>query len=277
MDLEQKPSWSKRDLRRLGEALVIDKAATPDGCPKYGEVMLWHNDLAAEVAARIADTSWVAVPPEQLAIGARAKTLDTLVQKLERTTLKLGQVQDVAGVRVDADMVLTQQTNLAQEIAEHFGAARATIKDIRENAHSGYRAVHVWLVLPAGRVEVQIRTLVQSEWANVYEDFGELVGRGIRYGEKHENADVRRAVDGMHTVSENLASQEHQVDLLWQLARAIEDRSPPMTPQDAELIEKSVLILEQHSDALAIMLSRREEVFQVLREARRKMTEEEEV
>ena len=33
MDIEQSPSWSKGDLRRLGGALVIDKAATPDGCP----------------------------------------------------------------------------------------------------------------------------------------------------------------------------------------------------------------------------------------------------
>lgn len=113
MDLEQKPSWSKGDLRRLGEALVIDKAAAPDGCPLYDDVMRWHNDLAAEVAGKIQNTPWVAVPPDQMSVTARAKTVDTLVQKLQRTTLKLGDVQDLAGVRIDADIVLTQQTNLA--------------------------------------------------------------------------------------------------------------------------------------------------------------------
>jgi ppGpp synthetase/RelA/SpoT-type nucleotidyltranferase len=220
MDLEQRPSWSKGDLRRLGEALVIDKAATRDGRPQYGEVMLWHNDLAAEIAARIANTPWVAMPQDQLSISARAKTIDTIVQKLQRkTTLKLGQVQDLAGVRIDADMVLTQQTDLAQEIAEHFGAARAKIKDMRATPHSGYRAVHVWLDLPAGRVEVQIRTLSQSDWANAYEALGEFYGRGIRYGEEHEAAHVREMVDIMSNSSAMLAETEEVFDDEWQFER----------------------------------------------------------
>lgn len=220
MDLEQQPSWSKGDLRRLGEALVKDRAATPDGCPPYGEVMLWHNDLATEVAIRITTELWAATPPDQLSITARAKTVDTLVQKLQRqTTLKLGQVQDLAGVRVDADMALTQQTELAQEVAEHFGAARAKIKDLRATPHSGYRAVHVWLALPAGRVEVQIRTRAQSEWANAYEALGEYYGRGIRYGEEHQDARVRDAVNEVQSLSAKLATLEEHFDVEWQFAR----------------------------------------------------------
>ena len=195
MDLEQIPSWSKGDLRRLGEALVIDKAASPDGCPPYGEVMLWHNELAAEVAIRIGTELLAAKPPNQLSISARAKTIDTLVEKLQRQmTLQLGQVQDLAGVRIDAHIVLDEQTELAQHIAEHFGADRTKIKDIRAIPHSGYRAVHVWLALPAGRVEVQIRTLAQSEWANTYEQVADLLGRGIRYGEEQQDPEDREIV-----------------------------------------------------------------------------------
>jgi ppGpp synthetase/RelA/SpoT-type nucleotidyltranferase len=219
MDLEEKPSWSKGDLSRLGKALVIDKAAMPDGCPHYGEVMLWHNDLAAEVATRISNAPWVAVPQDQLSISARAKTVDTMVDKLQRDHRKLGDVQDLAGVRVDADMVLTQQTNLSQEIANHLGAAPKAIRDIRANPHSGYRAVHIWLVLPAGRVEVQIRTLYQSVWANTYEALGEFYGRGIRYGEEHEAAHVRDMVASMHRFSATFAEAEKKLDDEWQLKR----------------------------------------------------------
>jgi ppGpp synthetase/RelA/SpoT-type nucleotidyltranferase len=244
MDLEQEPSWSKGDLRRLGEALVIDKTATPQGCPQYGDVMRWHNDLAAEVAIRIAVELWAAVPPDQLSISARAKTVDTLVQKLQRTTLKLSQVVDLAGVRVDADMVLHQQTDLAQEIAEYFGAARATIKDIRATPHSGYRAVHVWLALPAGRVEVQIRTLPQSEWANLYEACGESYGRGIRYGEEQEDAIVRRVVDVMHDASAVLAEAEARIDGRWLVERGVEALSPD-TPRHADLLAKGRAYLER--------------------------------
>lgn len=277
MDLEQKPSWSKGDLRRLGEALVIDKAATPDGCPQYGEVMLWHNDLAAEVAGRIANAPWATIPPDRLSITARPKTVDTLVQKLQRTTLKLGQVQDLAGVRVDADMVLTQQTNLAQEIAEYFGAAPATIKDIRATPHSGYRAVHVWLALPAGRVEVQIRTLLQSEWANTYEGLGELFGRGIRYGEQHEDAQVQDMVDKMQGISVGLADSEHFTDLMWQLQRGIERLSPPATPEQAEALERAASVFEQYAESHASTREGLKRTVEGLRNVRRMIKERQEM
>jgi ppGpp synthetase/RelA/SpoT-type nucleotidyltranferase len=245
MDLEQKPTWSKGELNRLGEALIIDKAATPDGCPQYAEVMRWHNDLAAEVAARIASTPWVTIPLDQLSISARPKTVDTLVQKLQRQpTLKLGQVQDLAGVRIDADLTLTQQTTLAQEIAEQFGAPAKAIKDIREKPHSGYRAVHVCLALPPGRAEVQIRTLLQSEWANAYEGLGELVGRGIRYKEKHENAKVQHLVESMQTMADGLAQVEALSDTYWRLKSGIEALSPT-TAQQAEVLEKATRTYEE--------------------------------
>ncbi len=88
MNLDDDPPWSKNLLRKLGEAL-LDKCAPPDGCPDYGTVMLWHNDLAGEVASVISNTRWVNKPAGQFAVTARSKTVDTLVQKLQRSTLKL--------------------------------------------------------------------------------------------------------------------------------------------------------------------------------------------
>lgn len=115
------------------------------------------------------------------------ETQDTLAEKLQRQpTLALSAVQDLAGVRVDADLYLGEQMRLAQEIAQHFGADDSTIRDLRDGAHAGYRAVHVWLRLPAGRVEIQIRTILQSLWANVYEKLADQLGRGIRYGQPPE-------------------------------------------------------------------------------------------
>lgn len=275
MDLEQRPGWSTGDLRRLGEALVIDRAATPDGCPPYGEVMLWHNELATEVAIRIATDLWAATPPDQLSITARAKTVDTLVQKLQRqTTLKLGQVQDLAGVRVDADMILTQQTEIAEDIAKHFGAARPKIKDMRETPHSGYRAVHVWLALPAGRVEVQIRTLAQSEWANLYEDVGEMFGRGIRYGEKHKNADVQSVIEFIHAMSEDIRVHEMVVDAEWQLERFAEKYDS--NTDAAQLVENWRSKFAELSAEFPLGRSAIERTIPVLREFRRSLQEEEE-
>ncbi|TMS56061.1 hypothetical protein E0T84_00775 [Mycobacterium sp. DBP42] len=170
--------------------------------------MLWHNDLAAEVATTLYITNWQACPPDRFDITARPKTVDTLVQKLQREPrLTLDQVQDLAGVRIDADITLDVQTALAEEIAAHFGE-RSRVRDLRDNPHSGYRAVHVWLRLPGGRVEVQIRTVGQSAWANTYERIGDLLGRGIRYNEMPEDQDAREIVELMHQLADTLARNE---------------------------------------------------------------------
>lgn len=205
--INSKPAWSKGELKRLGEALAA--GSTSDELhDKYNAVMLWHNDLAADVATTLSTTNWQACPPDQFDITARPKTLDTLVQKLRREQkLTLDEVQDVAGVRIDADITLDVQTALADEIAAHFGQ-RSRVRDLRDNPHSGYRAVHVWLRLPAGRVEVQIRTVAQSAWANTYERIGDLLGRGIRYDETPDDDTARELVELMHRMSASLARNE---------------------------------------------------------------------
>lgn len=154
-----------------------------------------------------------------LRVGSRAKIEDTLVEKLQRhPNWKLDAIQDIAGVRVDADLHLGEQTTLAREIASHFGADESAIYDLRDGSHAGYRAVHVRLRRPAGRVEIQVRTILQSLWANLYEKLADDVGRGIRYGEPVELRpdldpdQVQRVVQGMQDLSAMLAEREAE----WQ-------------------------------------------------------------
>jgi ppGpp synthetase/RelA/SpoT-type nucleotidyltranferase len=224
VDLNERPPWSNKAARRLGETLRDGMQPPTDG-PSYADVLLWHVELAAEVHERIETGNWSIVPEllatkavrmsTELRVGSRPKTQDTLVEKLRRKpTLKLDNVQDLAGVRVDADLYLGEQTQLAREIAQHFGADESAIHDLRDGAHAGYRGVHVWLRLPAGRVEVQIRTILQSIWANVYEKLADDLGRGIRYGEPavpppdYDQDQIDKAVQQMHEMSEMIAARE---------------------------------------------------------------------
>lgn len=235
MDLSQRPPWSSNSLGRLGRA-IRDDVDPPTGCPSYADVMLWHSDLATEIEEQIENGNWaVAAELEatkarrieaDLRVTSRTKTIDTLTDKLRRRpNQQLNTVQDIAGVRIDADLLLSEQTQLAQEIAAHFGET-ASIHDLRSGEHAGYRAVHVWLRLPAGRVEVQIRTLLQSLWANMFENFADKYGRGIRYGEPitdlppgTDPADVQRLIETMARGSEQLAT----VEAGWQKVAEIED------------------------------------------------------
>jgi ppGpp synthetase/RelA/SpoT-type nucleotidyltranferase len=147
--------------------------------------MIWYDDLAAAVQEALRSLDWQSLlyarpAPE---ISSRAKTIDTLRDKLRRDhSTPLSSVQDVAGVRFEAEMTLEEQSIVAQAIARAFGHEDSSIQDMRSAPRHGYRAVHVWLRLPPGRVEVQIRTDIQGEWANTYEALADAFGRGIRYG-----------------------------------------------------------------------------------------------
>jgi ppGpp synthetase/RelA/SpoT-type nucleotidyltranferase len=209
MDLSASRPWSNKRLKYLGKALMAG-ATPPDGCPHYDEVMIWHNDLAAAVKSEIQAHQWALASADDFDVTARSKTRDTLVQKLVREQgkhLTLDKVQDLAGVRIDSDFVLDQQLAFAHEVADHFGET-SIVRDIRIAPHSGYRAVHVWLRLPCGNVEVQIRTQAQSAWANTYERLGDLLGRGIRYGAIPEDEPTAEIVRALHKLSDEIADAE---------------------------------------------------------------------
>jgi hypothetical protein len=155
-----------------------------------------------------------------------------LVEKLEREKdkhLSLDTVQDLAGVRVDIDCSLSEQLDLAREIAAQFRTWRPIIKDIRARAHSGYRAVHVWLRLPAGRVEVQVRTLSQSAWANTYERIADVFGRGIRYGEMPKDPLARKTFDFMQRMSNQIAKMERAQQHRNDMQADIDEQRDPYT------------------------------------------------
>jgi ppGpp synthetase/RelA/SpoT-type nucleotidyltranferase len=231
VDLNGNMPWSRRRLKKLGEALV-ERSDIPEDCPRYDDVMLWHDDLAGEVQAIIAGRRWNSVS-QALQPTARSKTYDTLVQKLEREKdkhLSLDVVQDLAGVRVDIDCSLGEQLALVKEMAAHFGRERSNIRDIRSRAHSGYRAVHVWLRLPAGRIEVQVRTLAQSAWANTYERMADLFGRGIRYGEVPEDQTAHKMFDFMQRVSNDIADMERAQQHVRDMQADVDEQRDAYTP-----------------------------------------------
>jgi ppGpp synthetase/RelA/SpoT-type nucleotidyltranferase len=117
-----------------------------------------------------------------LTTTARLKTSNTIIEKLRRDKTRLAQMQDIAGVRIVKDMGIAEQDRLVKGIAELF--PEHTIVDRRQKPNHGYRAVHVIARVDGMPVEIQVRTAVQSAWAQAIERLGDRIGRGIRYGEK---------------------------------------------------------------------------------------------
>src|SRR6266508_5493080 len=72
--------------------------------------------------------------------GRPVKSISSIAEKLRRESIRLSQVQDIAGCRVIVADVLTQDQTTAT-LCETFHETR--VLDRRMNTSHGYRAVHV--------------------------------------------------------------------------------------------------------------------------------------
>lgn len=176
--------------------------------------MAWYNDIATWVQREIEQMDWTPLLGEtEPSLVSRPKTIDTLRQKLERTPgMQLATVQDIAGVRFEAEMSLDEQDAVAEAIAARFGQGVESIHDLRADPHSGYRAVHIWLRFEgSGRAEVQVRTHLQGQWANLYERAADVYGRQIRYDEPPSDPGAQTVVDDLISLSTTGVARMEQI------------------------------------------------------------------
>jgi ppGpp synthetase/RelA/SpoT-type nucleotidyltranferase len=237
--------------------------------------MLWYNDLAADVQERVNSLNW-----EPLLLGrpfevtSRPKTLDTLRDKLIRDpSTPLQNVQDIAGVRFEAQMSLDEQDGVVNAICGLFGhdLDDRTVRDMRASPHSGYRAVHIWLRLPA-RVEIQVRTHLQGLWANTYELVADVLGREIRYDGLPAGQLEREVVEGLRAISmRNIADIERDRNEISTLEVQLDDArrqglDPPLWLR-RRLAKKRRRMAEAEAE-LQVNLTTAQEVFESMRSGR---------
>ena len=233
--LRKKPPMPKNRIHKMGSALREDGVvATPDDWETYllhqteivGELVKQLDDFAESNSAVLlgGGTMEKNIVPGGGAymVSGRPKTIISLKEKLRRMPkTPLERIHDVAGARLDCDVTLTQQRCMADELCDLFtkcGATRADIKDLRDGSHSGYRAMHLHLGFPAGFAEAQVRTALQSHWANVYESAADIFGRHIRYLHEENQVPLSLAarkvvkVKLLHDLSAHISQVEEKRD-----------------------------------------------------------------
>lgn len=203
-----KHEWGTNQLRRLGES-IRDEAEPKSDTPDYVDVMSYFNDYADEIRQKIQVLDWsTLLSDREYEVSSRPKTIDTLRQKLQRDRrTPLQSVQDIAGIRFEAEMTLLEQDAVVTAIAGMLNENDVQIRDLRSEPHSGYRAVHLWLRDPA-RAEIQVRTQLQGKWANMYEAAADVLGREIRYGVMPTHPNESRTVLVLHAISAAIAELE---------------------------------------------------------------------
>ena len=242
--------WSTNQLKRLSRQIRDGGPAQP-GVPTYRDVMLWYNDLAESVQSRIARLDWTPLLGNRsFEITSRPKTIDTLRQKLRREpSTPLPSVQDIAGVRFEAEMTLDEQDAVVTAIAGVFGhPEHECVRDLRDRPHSGYRAVHLWLRLDA-RVEVQVRTHLQGAWANMYEVAADVFGREIRYDELPRSPQDRDIVDALQKLSTSrVARIERNRNEIASLVLTLDElHEHSVTQEDYQSVRRRVELLRQQN------------------------------
>jgi putative GTP pyrophosphokinase len=111
--------------------------------------------------------------------GRPAKSTTSIIEKLKRESIRLSQMQDIAGCRCVVSDVRGQDDAI---VSIRSAFQKLTIQDRRAKPSHGYRAVHV-IVRDSGKpIEVQVRTQLQHVWAEMSEKYADVIDPAIKYG-----------------------------------------------------------------------------------------------
>src|SRR5256885_3801831 len=109
--------------------------------------------------------------------GRPAKSTTSISEKLRRESIRLTQIQDIAGCRIIvADII--KQDEVVQSLKNLFG--NVTVVDRRQQPSHGYRAVHVIIKHQGKLIEIQVRTALQHLWAELSEKFSDVSDPAIK-------------------------------------------------------------------------------------------------
>jgi ppGpp synthetase/RelA/SpoT-type nucleotidyltranferase len=182
--------------------------------------------------------------------GRPAKSTKSIIDKLRRESLRLSQMQDIAGCRVIVSDIRSQN-----EVAASLRTAfdRTSLIDRREHPSHGYRAVHLIVSDANKNVEVQIRTELQHQWGEVSEKLSDTVDIAIKYGGGQR--DIREYLD---RTSRLVASLEvHEFDFSQHIAK----RGYRELPENVLKLQNSFILqrreIAEILDEIAEMFSER--------------------
>lgn len=161
-----------------------------------------------------------------LGVASRPKTVGSIVAKLGRESTRLTQMQDVAGGRIVVPLILLQEA-VSDALVHSFRNKGLPVR-VTDTTHAGdahgYRAVHVIPVIDGKPVEIQIRTAMQNQWAQLVERLDQRFGWDLKHGDGPDEWStwLRLFSDVAHTL--DLGESENPQALLLELP------SPPVRP-----------------------------------------------
>lgn len=264
MKLNEEHPFSKGTINRIGEGIRGRRELNEDD---YLQVMAWFdklNETVITIALEEVETfsqsedfhgeTYRIKPP--IESSHRVKTDDTIADKLDRLSTKLSRVQDLAGCRLDLDCSLDCLSEISAVLQARFETEGAEVKemDYLKDSQYGYRAIHLRLTFPAGRVELQLRTKAQAAWANLNEVIGDKFGRDHRYRKLPDSAPkiYKKIVDQAKNIAEIIQEiEEKKAEILCQM-----DSDMSKKEVDSRLYQDVMFSIDELDNQLVNQLNR---------------------
>jgi ppGpp synthetase/RelA/SpoT-type nucleotidyltranferase len=174
--------------------------------------------------------------------GRPAKSTTSIAEKLRRESIRLSQLQDIAGCRVVVSDIVVQDQTITM-LRDAFPEAK--VIDRRTNPNYGYRAVHVIVNSKGVNVEVQVRSALQHLWAELSEKFSDLFDPALKYG-----GGPTQLQNELMTASNIVVQCEELKKKIAQLQNLME------TNEEVESLQKEMLEYEKNLiDAFTVSIS----------------------
>ena len=226
---------SKTQIDKLGDRLKADKLTEPD-LRLLSDYRLSFAACHETVIAKLRDD--LGLEPT----GRPSKTTPSIVDKLRRESIRLSQVQDIAGCRLIVRDI-KEQEHIVVRVASLFDDVR--IVDRRETPSHGYRAVHVVVKCDGKLIEVQVRTELQQVWAQLCEKFADKYGQSLKYGQG--DIALRKLLTDVSQLMANMKSREIQVNgMLLNLTKS--DKTTLESHSEIDRRTKNVMQLKEGFD-----------------------------
>lgn len=177
---------SNGEIRRLGRAMKLGPLVNSEQ-EALRELRKFWNYQISELELSI--RSFLSGIEHEFSF--RTKNMNTILQKLDRTTIHLDDMRDVVGFRVIIDGDLNFQELIVNLLESHLAGNKPRRIDRLRKPMFGYRSIHLEVQFHGGPVEIQIRTALQHQWAMLSERAVGILGPQIKYEESDEFSDIR--------------------------------------------------------------------------------------
>lgn len=162
--------------------------------------------------------------------GRPAKSTSSIIDKLQRESIRLTQVQDIAGCRIIVNDIVAQDQVVARVLALFNKSA---ITDRRAHPSHGYRAVHIVVNMGDKQIEIQIRTMLQHVWAELSEKLSDVVDKSVKYGGGGEEI-----VRPLHMLSDSIHALETKELIFHQLTQQTQDLTIEQNALPSTLVQQ---------------------------------------